>query len=212
KCKSFLASLSPIAAMADDRIAVLDRLVPMVEKIGLKDKWRLPGKSPTDLGDRPPLDSLGPFRWSPPKAPMWSAIGSDGEIRSTKTFGDKPLVLILYLGFGCVHCAEQLKTFSPMVEGFRKSGIEVAAISTETLSKLQAGLRNYEDTMHVPLIANPELDIFKEFRCFDDFEGVPLHGTFLIDTNGRIRWQDIGHEPFMDAKFLLEESKRLLKF
>ncbi|MEQ1829218.1 MAG: hypothetical protein ABL921_24860, partial [Pirellula sp.] len=39
KCKSFLEALSPIAAMADDRLAVLDRLVPVIEKLGLKDKW-----------------------------------------------------------------------------------------------------------------------------------------------------------------------------
>jgi hypothetical protein len=25
-----------------------------------------------------------------------------------------------------------------------------------------------------------------------------------------VRWQDIGYEPFNDANFLLEESKRLL--
>jgi len=30
-------------------------------------------------------------------------------------------------------------------------------------------------------------------------------------ANNRMRWQDIGHEPFMDSKFLLEESIRLLK-
>ncbi len=98
-----------------------------------------------------------------------------------------------------------------MVKQYQKAGIEVAAISTETLAKLQLGLKNYDGEMNVPLIANPELDVFKEFRCFDDFEGTALHGTFLIDANNRIRWQDIGYEPFMDSKFLLEESIRLLK-
>lgn len=212
RCKDWIIALSPIAANADPSLNLLDRIQKVVERVGFKDSWKQPRKIPTDLGDRPPLESLGPFRWSPQKAPMWSAISSDGEIRSNKTYGSKPLVLILYLGFGCVHCAEQLKTFSPMVEEYQKAGIEVAAISTETLAKLQTGLRNYDETMSVTLIANPELDIFREFRCFDDFEGAPLHGTFLIDSNGSIRWQDIGHEPFMDAKFLLDESKRLLKF
>jgi hypothetical protein len=37
-----------------------------------------------------------------------------------------------------------------------------------------------------------------------------LHGTFLIDEEGLVRWQDISYEPFMDTKFLLEEAKRLL--
>jgi hypothetical protein len=37
-----------------------------------------------------------------------------------------------------------------------------------------------------------------------------LHGTFLIDADGKVRWQDIGHEPFNEVDFLLEESSRLL--
>ena len=64
--------------------------------------------------------------------------------------------------------------------------------------------------MNIPILSNSDLDVFKSFRCFDDFEGQPLHGTILVDGQGRIRWQDIGYEPFKDVGFLLEESKRLL--
>ena len=209
--KKIVEALSPIAAGADSDVGLLERIVPVVESLGWKDQWRKLAKPPSDIGDRPSLESLGPFRWSPPVAPIWSAPGSDGETKSTKHYAQKPLVLILYLGFGCVHCAEQLKAFSPCVEEFQKSGINVAAISSETLPQLQLGLKNYGQEMNVPLMANPELDIFKEFRCFDDFEGTALHGTFLIDTDGRIRWHDIGFEPFMEPKFLLEEAARLIK-
>jgi len=209
--KKWTTALSPIAAGADSDCHLLDRLAPAVEKIGEKQQWRAPATAPTDVGDRPSLDSLGPFRWTPPLAPVWTAVDSEGETRSTKQFGKRPVVLVFYLGFGCVHCAEQLKEFSPMVEQFQAAGIDVAGISTETLSQLQSGLRKYNAEMRLPLMANPELDIFKAFRCFDDFEGVPLHGTFLIDTNGRIRWQDIGYKPFMEPKFLLEEATRLLR-
>ncbi len=209
--KKWTQLLSPMAAKADPDVMLLDRLVPTIELIGEKDKWRVSVEAPTDVGDRPPLDSLGPFRWTPSLAPVWSATDSEGETRSTKQFAKRPLVLILYLGFGCVHCAEQLKEFSPMAEQYRAAGIDVAGISTETLSQLQTGLRKYDGEIRMPLMANPEGDIFKAFRCFDDFEGVPMHGTFLIDTNGRIRWQDTGYKPFMDPKFLLEEATRLLK-
>ena len=209
--KKWIAALSPIAAGADSDCFLIDRLGPAVELMSEKEKWRVPADTPNDLGDRPSLDSLGPFRWTPPLAPVWSTADSEGETRSSKQFGKKPVVLVFYLGFGCVHCAEQLKEFSPLVAQFQAAGIEVAGMSTETLSQLQSGLRKYDAEMRLPLMANPELDIFKAFRCFDDFEGAPLHGTFLIDTNGRIRWQDIGYKPFMNPKFLLEESARLLK-
>jgi hypothetical protein len=45
---------------------------------------------------------------------------------------------------------------------------------------------------------------------YDDFENQPLHGTFLIDGEGNVRWQDISYEPFMDHQFLLKEAQRLL--
>jgi hypothetical protein len=40
---------------------------------------------------------------------------------------------------------------------------------------------------------------------------MPLHGAFLIDAKGLIRWQDIGYQPFKDVPFLLGEAKRLLQ-
>jgi alkyl hydroperoxide reductase subunit AhpC len=62
-----------------------------------------------------------------------------------------------------------------------------------------------------PIIADPALQVFKEYRAYDDFEGKPLHGTFLIDGAGRILWQDIAAEPFSNPGFLLDEAKRLLE-
>ena len=51
---------------------------------------------------------------------------------------------------------------------------------------------------------------FRAWRCFDDFEGMPLHGTFLIDGDGKVRWQDVSFEPFTQLDWLLGESRRLL--
>jgi alkyl hydroperoxide reductase subunit AhpC len=59
-------------------------------------------------------------------------------------------------------------------------------------------------------LGDPGLDVFKDYLAQDDFERMPLHGTFLIDGEGKIRWQDIGPEPFMETKFLLKEALRLL--
>jgi peroxiredoxin len=211
RAKKLVKALSPIAATADREIAILKRLEPTIEKLGMNDAWRVPAPTPSDTGDRPALDSLGPIRWSPPRAPAWSAIDTNGDMRSYKQFEKRPLVLILYLGFGCLHCAEQLREFSPMVDKFNEAGIDVLAISSESLAQLQLGLKSYEGKMAIPLLSNQEIDVFKAFHCFDDFEGQPLHGTFLIDTSGHIRWQDKGFQPFMEPKFLLEESVRLLK-
>jgi peroxiredoxin len=209
--KEWIKSLSRIAASADSRVMLIERIEPIVEQLALKGEWKKESPPPSDIGDRPDLNALGPFRWSPAIAPTWSAMGADGEWKSTKHYVKKPLVMIFYLGFGCLHCAEQLKEFSPLVDKYREAGMEVVAISSETMAQLQTGLKNFGTEMKIPLMANPELDLFREFRCYDDFEGTPLHGVYLIDADGRIRWQDIGYEPFKDAAFLLDEAIRLLK-
>ena len=60
-------------------------------------------------------------------------------------------------------------------------------------------------------MSDSSLAAFKKVRAHDDFENENLHATILIDTQGKQRWQDISWEPFKDAKFALEESKRLLQ-
>jgi hypothetical protein len=37
-----------------------------------------------------------------------------------------------------------------------------------------------------------------------------MHGTFLIDAQGRIRFRDISDEPFNNPTFLLKEGKQLV--
>jgi peroxiredoxin len=142
---------------------------------------------------------------------MWSVTLPNGEERSSKQLAGKPYLLVLYLGFGCLHCAEQLGKFSPEMDRFREAGINVIGISTETPSSLAEGLQRYEKEMRIPLASNSNLDVFKALRCFDDFEGQPLHGTIFVDGAGHIRWQDIGYEPFMDVDFVLSEAQRLMQ-
>jgi alkyl hydroperoxide reductase subunit AhpC len=61
-----------------------------------------------------------------------------------------------------------------------------------------------------PLVADGSRETFRAYRAYDGFEQVPLHGVFLVDGAGLVRWQDISHEPFTDVRFLLTEAKRQL--
>ena len=121
------------------------------------------------------------------------------------------MVVIFYLGYGCLHCVEQLHAFDPQYEEFRKAGIDVIAIGSDSHESLNLALKDYTgEKFQTLLMSNASLDVFKAYRAFDDFEDQPLHGTFLIDGQGLVRWQDISYEPFMDPKFVLEEAQRLL--
>ena len=60
------------------------------------------------------------------------------------------------------------------------------------------------------MLADPTLKAFQAYGAFDGFEETALHGTFLVDGDGLLRWSDVAFEPFLDAAFVLAESKRLL--
>ena len=208
------AKLRAMSARFDLEFAPFRRVRPLAEAAGLGADWRVAYEQPADTGERPPLDSLGPFRWAPVAAPGWSLKdGRDQELGLAKYAG-RPVLVVFFLGFGCVHCVEQLQALKPMTDAFRDAGIEVVAIGTDTVADLAASQEGDkpDEAYRFPILADPELDVFRAYRCHDDFEGMPLHGTFLIDGAGQIRWQDIGYEPFMDLGFLLGEAQRLLRF
>ena len=204
--------LRPLCAQADLDQPVFKRLRPVADELKLPADWRPKLAWPADSGQRPDLASLGPFRWHPYRAPDWSLPDETGETHLFGEFKGKPTVLLFYLGSGCSHCIEQLNTFGPMAKEFAHAGINLVAVGTERPEDLHKtfALAKEEDGFTFPILADESLATFKAYRAFDDFETMPLHGTFLIDADGLVRWQDISFQPFTQAKWLLGESKRLL--
>jgi alkyl hydroperoxide reductase subunit AhpC len=98
------------------------------------------------------------------------------------------------------------------VKDFEAAGIQIVAVGSEDFAGLAAtsSTCDAKSGAPFPLLSDPSLEVFKTWRCHDDFEGAPLHGAFLVDGKGQVRWADISHEPLKDAKFLLGEAKRLL--
>ena len=210
-----LQHLRDTSSSIDKSSPVFARLDKIAVELGHTKDWVQAAKLNDDIGERPELDSLGPFRWAPSLAPPWELPDANQNRVSLSSYSGKPVIVIFYLGFGCLHCVEQLHAFSPMYEEYQKAGIEMVAIGTDDLETLQQSIEGLADSepkkeVKIPLLADSELDVFKAYRVYDDFEKQPLHGTFLIDAKGQVRWQDINYEPFMDPKFLLQESKRLL--
>lgn len=210
QAKKKFQTLRTVAADADMETPILAKLAPVAKAAEIDGDWRIAAKPAKYLGQRPPLDELGPFRWQPYAAPSWAATTADGELVSSDEFAGRARIVIFYLGFGCLHCVEQLHEFAPKVQKFKSAGIDLLAISSESVEDLQTGIKNFQEKMEIPLLSGADQQVFKTFRAWDDFEDQPLHGTFLIDAQDRVRWQDIGYEPFMNVEFLIQESERLL--
>ena len=208
--------LEKISAHVQLDAVPFSRLVPVAQRLGKSDDWRV--KEPwrgEDFGSNKPqdLNHLGPLVYEPPKAPDFDLLGEDGSRISLKSFSGKPVILIFYLGHNCEHCVEQLNNFAPVASDFESAGIELVAIGPEPLAELAKAhdlCASDEKRFPFPLFSDLESGSFKDYRAYDDFEDMPLHGVFLIDGKGRMRWMDVGPEPFQDIPFLLRESKRLL--
>jgi peroxiredoxin len=204
-------SLRAISGSLDMDVPAFVRLEPIARELGYPADWRVRKAAADDVGIRPPLDSLGPFRWQPSAAPDWTLADAGGQMHELKSYRGRPVVLIFYLGYSCLHCAEQLQKFAPLKDQFAQAGIDLLAISSDDRAGLNIAIGNYAGgKFPITLLSDSKLDVFRAYRCYDDFEHQPLHGTFLLDGAGRVRWQDISYEPFMDAEFLLGESQRLL--
>ena len=207
--------LRVLCSQADTRTPLLERLNWVAQALGQAQPWASTYKPAEDIGPRPNFDTLGPYRWSPypmPNITVKDIQGQDLNLYSVQ----RPTLVVFYLGFGCLHCVEQLKAISPKAEEIRKSGIDLVAVSSENVEQIQTALKNYDKPLDIALHTDQDLTAFKAMRCFDDFEKQPLHGLFLIlpakDGGApRVCWQDIGFEPFMEIDFVLDEAGRAIK-
>jgi peroxiredoxin len=205
-----LEKLRETSGGMDLDIPLFSRLAPIAMELGIGKRWQKKIRPAADIGFRPPLESLGPFRWSPSPAPQWKLTDSENQTVGSDDFVGQPYIVIFYLGHGCLHCAEQLQAFGPRVADFEERGIKMIAISTDDQKGLLKSIEDAGTGSPIRLASDANNDVFRQFRAFDDFEKQPLHGTFLIDGMGKIRWQDISYQPFMDHQFLLDEAQRLL--
>jgi len=204
--------LRELSSQLDLDLPIFARLAPLAQELQLHSDWRVTSGSTADSGIRPDLAQLGPFRWRPSPAPGWALFDSKGQAHGLEQHAGRPVLVVFYLGSGCTHCIEQLNVFAPVAKSFAEAGIDLVAVSTDSPDVLHQTLDKAKDAagFPFPILSDSTLATFKAYRAFDDFEQMPLHGAFLIDAAGLVRWQDIGFQPFREATWLLGEAKRLL--
>lgn len=212
EAKSLFEKLRKAASDADLEAPLLAKLAPVAQEFSLPTDWRIPAENAEER--RKLLAKLGYFRWEPYTAP--NLVLQDSDFRrinlSDYRKQGKPVVVVFYLGNGCEHCMTQLSAFAPLASDFEKAGVAIVAVNSEGREGAPkiAPSPNGLSAFPFPALADSSKRSFKAFRAYDDFEKTPLHGLFLIDGAGKVRWQEIRYEPFQDVKFLLAEAKRLL--
>jgi peroxiredoxin/tetratricopeptide (TPR) repeat protein len=213
--KEAYRKLLPLARGADPDL-------PAFRRIGaLADGWKADVSAapagpdtPTDetRADRVELSTLGPLSWSPFAAEPLALTDTDGKPWKLADHKGRNVVVLFYLGGKCAHCMQQLEAFGKEKDSLAKLGADLVAVGTDDARATKALKENKDGVKFpMPLLADPGLASFKAYRTFDDFEGRPLHGTYLIDGSGKVRYQRVSAEPFLDTAFLKAEVARVNK-
>ena len=205
--------LAPLAKYADPDSPVFQRLAAIVARWKSDGHWQPPSTDvkPDPLtANRVALDTLGPLAWSPYAAEPFSQPDTAGATWNLASKKGKNVVLLFFLGGKCAHCMQQLTDFGKAHDALKAINTEVVAVSTDDVASSKE-LKNNKDGVKfpMPILSDPALETFKRYRAYDDFEARPMHGTFLIDADGRVRFQRISAEPFLDVDFIKSEAARV---
>ena len=112
---------------------IFQRFAPVAKALGQDGDWRIIKAPLADTGVRPSLDSLGPFRWAPSPALAWQLKDAEGKEHRLADYRGKPVIVMFFLGSGCLHCAEQIKAFGKAHSQFAAAGINLELISTSEI-------------------------------------------------------------------------------
>jgi peroxiredoxin/tetratricopeptide (TPR) repeat protein len=207
--------LEPLARNADRDVPVFQRLERIVAGWKSGGQWVAaaaePDTDPATAG-RVDLDTVGPLAWASYPAEPFTTIDTEGNAFALSDHRGKNVLILFFLGGKCAHCQQQLQTFAKEMKALERLNTELVAVSTDDLDaakRLKASDPDIKFPM--PFLPDPKLEVFKLYRSHDDFENQPLHGTFLVDARGFVRFQRISADPFLDVEFIKTEAARVNK-
>ncbi len=198
---------------ADRDTPIARRLAAIVNGWKSNGQWNPAPEASTDetlATGRVDLEPLGPLAWAPSRAEPFALADTTGKTFNLAEHKGRNVVVLFYLGGKCAHCMQQLQEFGKQMKAFEAAGTDLIAIGTDTLEDAKALKSNTDGVKFpMPFLPDPSLEVFKKYQAFDDFENQPLHGVFLIDKQGNVRFQRISADPFLDTDFLKGEAERM---
>ncbi len=123
-------------------------------------------------------------------------------------------MVVFYLGFTCTACVTHLVELEAAMSRFRERDAEIWAVSADSPEFSRERMSKYGH-FQIPLLSDPAhaastaYGAWKPFPDGNPDDGEALHGTFIIDRGGSIRWAYLGDRPFADIDALLAELDRL---
>lgn len=127
---------------------------------------------------------------------------------SNETLKGKWSVFVFYPADFTFVCPTELGDIADLYPEFKKLGVEIYGISTDTHFTHKAWHDTSETIRKVqyPLVADPTTTLARNFDVLIEEEGLALRGTFVIDPEGKIKLFEVHDNGIgRDAKELLRK-------
>ncbi|MQA59912.1 MAG: redoxin domain-containing protein [Actinophytocola sp.] len=105
--------------------------------------------------------------------------------------GDKPVLLVFYpFAFSGI-CQGELCQLRDEFSDYESSGVQVLGVSVDTPFSLKAWAD--QQGYQFPLLSDfwPHGEVAQAYGVFNDKAGLAVRGTFLIDTEGVVRFAEV---------------------
>ncbi|MCX7699266.1 MAG: peroxiredoxin family protein [Gemmataceae bacterium] len=147
-------------------------------------------------------------------APEFTREDVDGKIWSLKEALKKgPVIVVFYLGYHCDHCVSQLFDLNEDIQLFEELGAQVVALSPDSSELTRKRYAQY-GAFRFPVLSDHSNAIAEAYGVYtpakDGKEEDLLHGTFVVDQQGIVRWAAFGDQPFGHNPTLLYEVAKIL--
>jgi mycoredoxin-dependent peroxiredoxin len=124
-------------------------------------------------------------------APGFTARNQHGELLTVSGLRGAPVVIIFFPWAFSSICRDELAAIRDDHERFVGLGARVLAVSCDAMYALRA----YADAEGIPfdLLSDhwPHGAIAQAYDVFDEQSGCARRGTFVLDSAGLIRWQQV---------------------
>lgn len=146
------------------------------------------------------------------KAPYFSLIDSDMDLRSLEDFAGHWLVLYFYPKDNTPSAITLATDFTEYESDFDELGAKIAGVSPDECFVHQKFIEEHGITFQ--LLADPEREACSDYGVMQDVDGSGtklLRSTFIIDANGVLRHVQYGVNPEGHARLILKQVESLAR-
>jgi len=135
---------------------------------------------------------------SPPRpgvgdpAPDFTLVDQHGaEVTLSSVRGAKFAAVVFYPFAFSGLCTGELREIRDGLEDFQDGDIQVFTISCDPMYSLRAWAD--AEGHFFPLLTDfwPHGEVSRRYGVFNEEQGAPLRGTFLLDRDGRVVWSEV---------------------